>query len=170
MSTAMVKRLHQVKELRAGRAEQDLRRARALLAQAESGVAEARRALDDWVEEMPRRSDGIYAAAIGQQLNVDQLEALNRSIVALAEHRRVLEHRVEEAGKAVKAARDGVTAAERALAEAERAVGKFTELVEVLRRADLLEQERREDAELEEAAERAARAAEEAPDEWDRAA
>ena len=170
MSLHIVRRLREVKRLRADRAEQELRRARARLAQAEAAVAEARRVLAEWVAELPRRVAAIYDAAIGQILDRDGLDELNRRVIALSEHRCLLEHRVQEAEAAARQARDRVTAAAAAAARAQRAVGKFDDLVEVLRQVDRLESERREDAELEEAAESAARFKGEVPDDRYRAA
>ena len=161
MSLVTIRRLRAVKRLRAERAEQEQRCAQARFVQAEAAVTAARQVLAEWVEEMPCRSAAIYDAAIGRDLDRDGLEDLRRRVVALSEHRRVLEHRVAEAAAAARKAHEAVRAAAAALAAARRAVGKFDELVEVLQRADRLEADRREDAELEEAAERNARASEE---------
>jgi hypothetical protein len=175
MSLETVRQLRQVKRLRADRAEQALRRARAGLAQAEAAVGEAKRVLGEWIAEMPRRAAAIYDAAIGdaaagQTLDREGLEGLKRKVIALSEHRLVLERRVQEAVAAARQAQDGVTAAEAEALKARRVLGKFDELVEVLRRAEFLEAERREDAEMEEASENAGQREEEDADDLDRAA
>jgi type III secretion protein O len=153
MSLPVVRSLRRVKQLRADRAEQEMRRARALAVQAEGAVAEAKRRLAEWIEEMPRRSAALYDEVLGTQLDRDGLEALNRRVVALSEHRQLLEHRVKEAEKALQEARAAAAKAEAHFAAAQRAVSKFDELIEVLRKAAVLEAERKEDSELEEAAE-----------------
>jgi type III secretion protein O len=170
MSLQIIRRLREVKRLRADRAEQELRRARARLTQAEAAVAEARRVLAAWIEEMPRRTAAIYDAVIGKELDLEDLDELKRRVIALSEQQRLLEHRVQEMEGDARKARDGVTTAEANMTKARRALGKFDELVEVLRKAELIETEKREDAELEEAAEQAAQRAEEDQDDLDWAA
>jgi len=170
MNVQTIKRLRDIKQLRADRAEQELRRARACLAQAEAAVAEARRVLAAWVEDMPRRIAAIYDAAIGKELGLEDLDELNHRVIALSERRRLLEHRVQEAEGERREAKEGVAKAEAGMTKARRALGKFQELVEVLRKAELLETEKREDTELEEAAEQIAQRAEENHDDFDWAA
>lgn len=154
MSLVVVRNLRRVKQLRANRAEQDLVRARACATQAENALAAGRQALRHWIEDMPRRTDAIYADAVGQVLDRDGLDALAARVVALRERRQALELRCKEQEAAVQAARAALEAAARAAALAQRALRKFDELVDTLQRAAVLEAERREDAELEEAAER----------------
>jgi len=161
MSLSVIRRVRDVKRLRADRAEQTYRRARAFLAQAEGAVAEGRRVLAAWIEDQPTKIAAIYEPAIGAELDLKDLDTLKRRVIALSEHRLLLEHRVRDLEGAARQAKERMQEAAESQAKARRGVDKFNELTEVLRKAEVLETERREDAELEELAEQLAQRAEE---------
>ena len=175
MNLDVVRQVHRVKMLHANRAEQEQRARKAALEAALAAAESARRELAGWREEMPRRQAAIYDAIIGKAVALDELEVCKARVADLREHERLLEARLAEAEQAARAAAEALDAAVARLDHARRAVTKFEDVVAALRRLAALESERKEDAELEEAAEvgyRSGNAAdgEEDGDGWDQAA
>jgi type III secretion protein O len=149
----VVRQLQRVKMLHADRAEQEERARRAALDAAVAGVETAREALAAWREEMPRRLAAIYDAVIGRIVTLEELDACKARALELRAHEAVLAQRVTEAEAAAKKALEALQAARARLDAARRAVTKFDDLVATLRASALAEAERKEDSELEEAAE-----------------
>lgn len=175
MNLDVVRQVHRVKTLHADRAEQEQRARKAALEAALAAADAARRELAGWREEMPRRQAAIYDSIIGKVVGLDALETCKARVADLREHERLLESRLSEAEQAARAATEALDAATARLDQARRAVTKFEDLVAALRRVAALEAERKEDSELEEAAEAGHRSGsagdrEEGSDGWDQAA
>jgi type III secretion protein O len=154
MNLALSRELRRVKRLHADRAEEEARSRRVALEAAIAAATAAYETLQDWRADMPRKTAAIYATVIGQVVPRGALEEVTQRALALREHEQLLETRLLEARKAVKTAEEARAASEVALQAARRKLQKFDDIVETLQQLALIEAERREDAELEEAAER----------------
>jgi type III secretion protein O len=150
MNADVIRPLLRIKTLRADRAEDEHRQRRAVYNAALAAAETAQQTLEEWRADMPRKEAAIYDEVIGRVVDLEALDAVQERLVQLREHERLLQQRVIDAQAA---ARDALKAADEAAAlsaQARRNVSKFEEIVDMLRRADLAEAERREDLELEE--------------------
>lgn len=149
MAATMLDELLELKEYREEKAEMRLARSRLVLAEVTRRTDEARTALVEYRRWSAEHEVGLYGALYGQLVRLRQLEHLREDVVIL----RMREHSLAESLTKVEGERtqaDGaVREARTAHEQATRIREKFVQLVEAQSEEIRLEDERREDLELE---------------------
>lgn len=150
---SVFKELLSIKAFRESKAELEVRKQRQTLADAKASEREREQALERWREYALRHERDLYADLCRRVVQLRDIEQVQQSVVDMRGQERQHEERVREAAKlcAHEAAR--LDECKRVLGEAARAKRKFVELAQAHADEQIKELERREDAELEEAAE-----------------
>lgn len=142
-----------IKAFRESKAEQAVRRQRQTLADAEAGERERRQALESFRQYAIDHERALYADLCRRIVRLRDIEDVQQSVAGLRGEEADHEARVREAARQCVQERERLDGCKAAHDEAARAKQKFVELAQAHADEQIKELERKEDAELEEAAE-----------------
>ena len=148
----MFDELLRIKEFRESGASRALARARAVVAEKEQAVRDAKAALADHREFRVAEEARLFGEIRGETVKLEKLENMNQSIALMRDHDLELEESVGQAEKAVESAKEQLQMAADAYRDARKALQKFEEFFEIQKDAEQKAAEKKEEAAVEEVA------------------
>ena len=149
----MFEELLEIKGLREKTAAAEVTKAQEYVAECEQAVVDAQQAVVDYETFRLKEEVRLFEEIKGHGVKVEAIDEMKFNISKLRERQAELEAEIEEKKKAVQAAEQAVLKAEENHKEAQRAVEKFEEFVDIQRKERLKEAAEAEEAEVEEISE-----------------
>lgn len=150
---SIFRELLSIKTFRENKAEMEVRKQRMVLAEALARREQAQAQLDDFRGYALRHEQALFTDLCTRIVRLRDIEAVQTEVVQLRQQERGYESAVDTAVQAEHKESGELDVRKQAHAEASRMKQKFVELAQVYADEQIRELERKEDAELEEAAE-----------------